>query len=254
MAGLCDVDTTHRGGVGYSLSGFEATSTRVSVVIPTFNGSEFIAETLGSVCDELCDGDELIIVDDCSSDDTCDIAQNYLQQSCVTHWSLLVTPKNQGPPSARNVGIRSASGEVIMSVDQDDHWVTGHRQALVEALSTSDMASGRAHFELADGADASSGTRWWRDRWLEEPQQLCEFGASAIWRRCFEQIGLLDESFRFGGDDVEWFARAQSAGLTRREISEVVLARRIHNNNLSGRPELRQELLDVVRHHLKRNG
>ena len=228
------------------------TPIRVSVVIPTFNGSDFIEETLASLCDDLCEGDELIIVDDHSTDATPDIARRFLLQSCIVQWSVLSTPTNQGPPSARNVGIRSARGDVIMFVDQDDNWVTGHRQALVDALSKADIASGRARFELEDGTDTSSGTQWWRDRWFEEPQQLCEFGASALWRRCFEQIGLLDESFRFGGDDIEWFSRAQAAGLTRREISEVVLVRRIHRRNLSGRPELRQELLDVVRHHLKR--
>jgi len=234
------------------MSGLGESISSVSVVIPTFNGSQFIERTLASVCDELCDGDELVIVDDCSTDETAEVAHAFLDKSCVVRWLVLSTPENQGPPSARNLGIQSAQNEVLMSVDQDDTWVPGHRRVLLEALAGADIASGRAHFELAAGASPSSGQKWWRDRWLDEPQQLCEFGASALWRRCFDQIGLLNESFRFGGDDVEWFARAGLAGLIRQEVSHVVLLRQIHESNLSSQPTLRQELLDVVRYHLNR--
>ena len=227
-------------------------SVPVSVVIPTYNGCDFLEATLLSVIPELLAGDELLIVDDCSTDGTRALAERILERSCNISWKVLSTLENQGPPAARNTGICAAQGDIIMSVDQDDLWATGHRRTLVEALSSVDIASGRARFELSDGTMSPSGNQWWRDSWLSEPQQLCEFGASAIWRRCFERIGLLDESFRFGSDDVEWFSRAQTAGLIRREIPEVVLVRRIHRGNLSGRSELRQGLLDVVRHHLKR--
>lgn len=229
-----------------------AKSTTVSVVVPTFNGAPFIEATLESVCREVIDGDEIIVVDDASSDQTVELAEQLLSTTCPSTWQVLSQTTNSGPPAARNVGIRLASGDIIMSVDQDDQWSPGHRSVLLEKLTGRDIVAGRARFSLSPDARNHLGPRWWREAWLTEPQQLCEFGASAIKRSCFEQIGLLNESFRFGGDDVEWFGRAQAAGLTRHEIPEVVLERTIHSANLSGDPRLRQELLDVVRHHIAR--
>lgn len=229
-----------------------AMNTTVSVVVPTFNGAAFIKETLESVCREVIEGDEIIVVDDASSDQTVALAKQLLSTSCPSAWQVLSQTTNSGPPAARNVGIRLATGDIIMSVDQDDRWSPGHRSVLLEKLTGHDIVAGRALFSLSPEARDHPGPRWWREAWLTEPQQLCEFGASAITRMCFEEIGLLDESFRFGGDDVEWFGRAQAAGLTRREIPDVVLKRTIHSANLSGDPRLRQELLDVVRHHIAR--
>lgn len=230
-----------------------ATYPSVSAIIPTFNGAAFIQNTLRHVCSELRDGDEIIVVDDASSDETPRVAEEFLDAHCSVDWQVLRMPTNLGPPTARNLGIRAARGEIIMSVDHDDHWTPGHRTSLMKGLDGHDIASGRAVFRLSDAAARHEGRTWWRAQWLEQPQQLCEFGASAIRRECFESIGLLDEKFRFGGDDVEWFSRAQSVGLARHEIDAVVLERTIHASNLSGNPRLRQELLDVVRHHLQRD-
>lgn len=224
----------------------------VSVVVPTFNGERFVESTLASVCQQLQPGDEVIVVDDASQDHTVSASRKFLTQECPVPWEVVEHPTNLGPPATRNTGIRQARGEVVMSVDQDDCWTPDHRSALLASLSGHHIVSGRARFHLSAELQRGQGDRWWRDHWLEEPQQLCEFGASAIRRECFEQIGLLDETFRFGGDDVEWFGRAQTRGLTRLETTNVVLDRTIHESNLSGNPRLRQELLDVVRHHLAR--
>lgn len=225
----------------------------VSVIIPTFNAATFIEPTLASVCGQLKDGDELIVADDASSDATADVCRSFLAAHCSAKWRVVTREVNLGPPATRNNAIRHASGDVIMSVDQDDHWAPDHRSVLLHNLRDHEIVSGRARFHLSAPMQGKPGRKWWRDSWLQEPQQLCEFGASAIRRSCFERVGLLDESFRYGGDDVEWFGRAQARGLTRLEIPEVVLDRIIHNENLSGDPRLRQELLDVVRHHLRRD-
>jgi len=225
----------------------------VSVIIPTFNAAAFVEDTLSHVIAELHADDEIIVIDDASSDGTADVAEGFLDANCSMDWQVLLTPTNLGPPAARNRGIGAARGEIIMSADHDDHWTPGHRTSLIQTLDGHDIVSGRAVFRLSDAAVPHEGRAWWRAEWLEQAQQLCEFGASAIRRECFESIGLLDEKFRFGGDDVEWFSRAQSAGLSRHEIDAVVLERTIHANNLSGDPRLRQELLDVVRHHLQRD-
>jgi glycosyltransferase involved in cell wall biosynthesis len=225
----------------------------VSVVIPTFKGNDFIATTLKSVCSELIAGDEIIVVDDASFDETPISARRFLDAKSKIAWKVVVSDCNLGPPATRNIGLRMSQGDVVMSVDQDDIWTPGHRNALLQALRHHDIASGRALFEFLKDSEKLLEHKWWRDEWINQPQRLCEFGASAIKRECFERIGLLDENFRLGGDDVEWFARAQSAGLSRVEIDDIVLVRNIHHSNLSRDPRLKKELLDVIRHHLRRD-
>jgi glycosyltransferase involved in cell wall biosynthesis len=225
----------------------------VSVVIPTFKGNDFITTTLESVCSELIEGDEVIVVDDASFDETPILARKFLEATSLIEWKVVVSDFNLGPPATRNVGLRMSKGDVVMSVDQDDEWAKGHRNALLHALHGHDIASGRALFALSKAAEEHPGYKWWREEWIDQPQQLCEFGASAIKRECFARVGFLDENFRYGGDDVEWFSRAQFAGLSRVEIDDIVLVRNIHSSNLSGDPRQQKDLLNVIRLHLRRD-
>jgi glycosyltransferase involved in cell wall biosynthesis len=93
---------------------------RLSVVIPTSNGAEFIERTLASVCRQTRPPDEILVVDDRSRDNTRDIVQGLVAGAPVP---LRVIPlaKNSGRPARPlNVGIGSASGDLIVALEQDD--------------------------------------------------------------------------------------------------------------------------------------
>jgi glycosyltransferase involved in cell wall biosynthesis len=92
----------------------------VSVILTTYNGENVIVNTIKSILqqdglDELF-GLELIVVDDCSSDRTVEIAKSLGA-------TIFNTEKNTGGPNTgRNIGLRHASGDYICIVDQDDVW------------------------------------------------------------------------------------------------------------------------------------
>src|SRR5262249_12915800 len=89
----------------------------ISVVIPYYNGSRFIAEALASVRAQTLAPLEVIVVDDCSRPD--DAAAVYREApDCV----VIHLPKNRGPSVARNIGIARARGEWIAFLDCDDLW------------------------------------------------------------------------------------------------------------------------------------
>lgn len=91
---------------------------RVSVVMACHNSSEYLDEAVRSVLCQTLREFELIIVDDCSTDNTLAIAQRYPKQDKrVSVVSLLV---NSGPAMARNVGIKVARGEWVAILDSDD--------------------------------------------------------------------------------------------------------------------------------------
>lgn len=89
---------------------------RISVVIPTFNRQATIGRAIESVLAQTCPADEIIVVDDGSTDDT---------EALMKKWPGIVRLKqdNQGVSAARNLGIRQASGDWIALLDSDDEWL-----------------------------------------------------------------------------------------------------------------------------------
>jgi teichuronic acid biosynthesis glycosyltransferase TuaG len=93
----------------------------VSVVIPTYNAANFIVDTISSVLNQSHSDLEVIVVDDCSTDDTASIVRNICDEDF--RLTLIELEKNMGGPAGpRNVGVANASGEWVCFVDADDLW------------------------------------------------------------------------------------------------------------------------------------
>lgn len=93
----------------------------VSVIMPAYNASKYIDEAIQSVIGQTYSNWELIVVDDCSMDQTRDIVVNY--QKYDPRIILLTCPKNEGVAAARNLGLSSANGAWIALLDSDDIWL-----------------------------------------------------------------------------------------------------------------------------------
>lgn len=96
-----------------------AADARVSVVIPTFNGEAFIADTLRGVLAQTHPAVEIIVVDDGSTDGTCRVVGQ------VAPAARLLTQRNAGVSAARNAGLAAAQGSYVICLDQDDIWHPG---------------------------------------------------------------------------------------------------------------------------------
>jgi len=90
---------------------------RISVIIPTYNRADGVVAALGSVLAQTQLPDEVIIVDDGSTDNTSERLAPYRER---IHY---VCQPNRGPASARNTGIKQASGELVAFLDSDDLWL-----------------------------------------------------------------------------------------------------------------------------------
>lgn len=93
----------------------------VSIIIPTYNASKYIIQTLESVIVQSFNDYEIIIVDDCSKDDTVLKINNYLNKINV-NFNLIINEKNLGVAISRNKGISVAKGQFIAFLDSDDMW------------------------------------------------------------------------------------------------------------------------------------
>ena len=92
----------------------------VSIITPTYNCSQFIAETIASVLGQTYLNWEMIIVDDCSTDNTREIVGQFLKEDSRIRYMCL--EKNSGAAISRNCALREAKGRWIAFLDSDDLW------------------------------------------------------------------------------------------------------------------------------------
>ncbi len=100
----------------------------ISVIIPTFNRAHTLGRALDSVLQQTRPPREIIVVDDGSGDDTAELVARHPAQPVYLYQT------NRGVSSARNLGIRSASGEWLAFLDSDDEWLPGKLAAQASAL------------------------------------------------------------------------------------------------------------------------
>ena len=90
----------------------------VSIITPSYNSSAFVAVTINSVIKQTYTNWEMLIVDDCSTDNSVEIIRNYI--SIDARIILIANDKNVGPAEARNIALRRAKGDYIAFLDSDE--------------------------------------------------------------------------------------------------------------------------------------
>jgi glycosyltransferase involved in cell wall biosynthesis len=103
---------------------------KVSVYIPTKNRKDVLAKAVDSVLNQTYQDLEVIVVSDGSTDDT----EAYLKQKSASDSRLkfFIKAKSEGAPAARNLAIKSASGEFITGLDDDDEFLPNRLELLVD--------------------------------------------------------------------------------------------------------------------------
>lgn len=102
----------------------------LSVIIPVYNSEKYIEETINSVLNQTYQNFEIIIVDDCSTDDSCKIIENLNDERI----RLIKLDKNSGVAVARNIAIENANGQYIAFLDSDDIWIRNKLQLQIEQM------------------------------------------------------------------------------------------------------------------------
>jgi glycosyltransferase involved in cell wall biosynthesis len=92
---------------------------KVSVIVPTYNRAHTIRRCLDSALGQTISPDEVIVVDDASTDDTTSVVKSISDERL----RLITMPSHKGAQAARNVGIKNAKGDHIAFLDSDDEWL-----------------------------------------------------------------------------------------------------------------------------------
>jgi glycosyltransferase involved in cell wall biosynthesis len=107
----------------------------ISAIVPLYNGAKYIEEALNSILAQSRKPNEIIIIDDGSTDNGPDIVKRMAAGNRV----VLLRKPNGGQSSARNFGIAHSVGDLIALLDQDDAWYPNHLEQLAKPF-------GRLHF------------------------------------------------------------------------------------------------------------
>jgi glycosyltransferase involved in cell wall biosynthesis len=209
----------------------------VSVIIPSYNASKYIAATLDSVFRQTYQDFEVIVINDGSPDTDMfeQVIQPYLDRI------VYLKQENRGPAAARNRGILKARGEYIAFLDSDDCWLSEYLATQMQLFAQTpppDMVSADA--ELF-GDSANAGKSFWQLYPPKGPVTLknlltrdCAIITSCTIarREVIVSAGLFDESI-CGPEDLDLWLRIAHRS-TRLVLQQKVLARRrIHDGALT---------------------
>ena len=119
---------------------------KISMIVPVYNTSKFLKQCLDSIINQTYKNLEIILVNDGSTDNSLEILEEYSKSDDMV---MIINKNNGGLSSARNAGIRIATGEYILNVDSDD-WleITACEKLLEKALETKgDIIIGNIYLE-----------------------------------------------------------------------------------------------------------
>jgi glycosyltransferase involved in cell wall biosynthesis len=203
----------------------------VSVIIPVYNGQQYLAAAIDSVLEQDYRPLEIIVVDDGSTDESARIAQSYSEV-------LYLYQANGGAAAARNTGIAAAHGEIIAFLDHDDLWTPNKLQVHVTYLLEHPEVAFTVSTQSIYIEDGFERPAWLRAEDVGYPQPL--LSALVLHKETLERVGQFDTTFKVA-EDTEWLMRATDAGYPMTVLPETVVLRRIHATNLTSKYQAEQK-------------
>ena len=200
----------------------------ISVVIPLFNKAPHIADAITSVLAQTDLAEEVIVVDDGSTDEGYKIVENFAARGVS-----LIRQKNQGVSAARNAGVKQARSEFVAFLDADDLWLPNHLQVIRDLLSAypSVALASTAHNIRRDDRlyrPASVFPHGWSgivSNFFEAQAKglaLANSTTSCVNKDSFNEIGGFPVGIRRGEDIVTWINLALRFPVAHAEVATAI--------------------------------
>ncbi|HET9121565.1 MAG TPA: glycosyltransferase family A protein [Solirubrobacterales bacterium] len=222
----------------------------VSVIIPAFEAECYIGDAIESALAQTLPPDEVIVVDDGSTDSTPEIASGY-------EGVRVIRQENRGPSAARNAGFAASTGELIAFHDSDDLMEPRRLELQASYLAAHrgcGCVVGRQRVKIEEG---SKKPFWARGKILRLNNPLGEQTAPPdgegsahtmtmlVRRGSFLAVGPFDEEMQMA-EDIDWIFRALELEIGVDVLDDIVLVRRIHADNMTHNEKEAARMLFVV--------
>lgn len=205
---------------------------RVSVIIPVYNLEKYIEQSIESALNQSYEDIEIVLVDDCSSDESPKIILNYVQKYAkIIYFRQL---ENFGAGVARNKCLEMATGQYVAFLDGDDIWLPKKTEKQIKLMKEYNCPFSYTAIEMIDeSGKIIKGKR--------DVKEACDYKfllhntmiptSSVIIDRNI--IGDFRMSFRRGGQDYATWLKLMRNGVVARGINEALVKYRLNNNSLS---------------------
>lgn len=181
----------------------------VSIIMPSFNTASYIKESVQSVINQTYTNWELIIVDDCSTDNTDEI----LAQIEDNRIRYLKNERNSGAAVCRNKALREAKGQWIAFLDSDDLWMSQKLEKQIRFMEWNDYAFSYTNYEEIDIEGNKTGVK------ITGPRKITKTGMyNYCWPGCLTvmfdamKVGLIQiEDIKKNNDYAMWLKVCRKA-------------------------------------------
>lgn len=107
---------------------------KISVAMTTYNGSKYIIKQLDSLKNQSRKIDELVICDDCSTDNTVELVNDYIKSNNLEGWNIYSNENNLGFINNFKQAIKKTTGDIIFLCDQDDEWCVNKISTMTDII------------------------------------------------------------------------------------------------------------------------
>ena len=204
--------------------------TIISTIIPVRNGAEYIPDALASISRQSILPDEILVVDDGSTDNTVDVVYKISKSNPAIQ--LLEGPQ-KGPGPARNVALKKARGDIITFLDADDLWPADKMQIQLTRLKNEphvDVVSGFVRYfdqlckdTLAPAEDSRTNDIF-----------HVHLGAAVFRRSVFDKLGQFHEDMLYS-EDVDLILKIRESDFPMTILKHITLYYRRHENAMTAK-------------------
>lgn len=210
----------------------------VSVCMATFNGARYVSRQLTSILDELADDDEVIVIDDCSSDGTVEVVRHLGDPRITVH----VNHRNRGEVFSFGRAMALARNDFLFLSDQDDIWVPGRVALMRRRLIETEASVVSSNFDWIaanedpinvkyDGVSSESSRRHFRNILDIFFGRTNYYGCAMALRREF--VPVVVPIPRFVESHDLWIALASNMARSNLHIDDRTLLKRKHDTNVT---------------------
>lgn len=212
----------------------------VSVIMPSYNTANFIEESINSVLNQTYQNFEIIIVDDCSTDNTDEVVEGIKDERI----KYIKNEKNSGAAVSRNRALREAKGKWIAFLDSDDVWLPEKLETQINFMKNGGYKFSYTQYEEIDEESNLTGTQ------VTGPKKITKAGMyNYCWPGCLtvmydsDAVGLIQiADLKKNNDYAMWLKAIEKADCYL--LPEKLARYRIRSGSIS-----RHSKLKLIKHH-----
>lgn len=204
----------------------------VSIIMPSYNAEKYITESIESVLHQTYGNWELLVTDDCSSDQTPAIVRLYAEKE--SRIDFVIAPQHSGIAETRNQSIARAKGRFVAFLDNDDLWVPEKLEKQVRFLLENDYAFVYSAYELMNEDGSPKGKTIKTAGVIDYDKYLKNtiIGSGTIMLDT-EKTGSLQMPHNATSDDMALWCKILKDGHRAYPMKEVLMLYRVRGNSAS---------------------